>query len=69
MSITLQNAITLATNGIFNKNYLSICFDFLIRKTLSVSLPFIRIDIAQLIHCVARLKSLSRAKPVLRLTF
>lgn len=34
MSITLQNAITLATNGIFYKKYLSICFDFLIGKTV-----------------------------------
>jgi len=66
MSITLQIAITLATSGIFYKNYLSICFDFLIGKTQSVPRPFIRIDIAHLIHCVAKLKSLSHAKPAIK---
>lgn len=62
MSKALQNAICMAYNNETYKEYLSKCYQVLIGKVEHVSRPYLRIDIAHLIHWVSRLKCFTNCK-------
>lgn len=62
MSKALQNAICMAYNHDTYTEYLSKCYKVLIGESKYVSRPYLRIDIAHLIHWVSRLKCFKNSK-------